>query len=317
MCPCPYPASPCRTSRPGHRVPDVAEWAGEQGLTLYPHQEEAILELLAREQRRAGHAHRVGQVPGGDRAHMAAMADGRVSFYSAPIKALVSEKFFALCEVFGAEDVGLLTGDASREPDAPIICCTAEVLANIALREGARADIGLVIMDEFHYYGDPQRGWAWQVPLLELPQAQFVLMSATLGDVSEIAADLTRRNGRETAVVDKAERPVPLHFSWSLEPLDETLRSSSRPGRRRCTSCTSPRRRRSRRPSRCWASGLDKIDQRGQHTSGCWSARPASGSGPGSARRCRSCCGAGSACTTPGCCRATAGWWSSSPRRGC
>jgi superfamily II RNA helicase len=103
-------------------------------------------------------------------------------------------------------------------------CCTAEVLANIALREGSRADIGLVIMDEFHYYADPQRGWAWQVPLLELPQAQFVLMSATLGDVTEIAADLTRRNGRETAVVDKAERPVPLHFSWSLEPLDEALK---------------------------------------------------------------------------------------------
>jgi superfamily II RNA helicase len=94
-------------------------------------------------------------------------------------------------------------------------------LANIALREGSRADIGLVIMDEFHYYGDPQRGWAWQVPLLELPQAQFVLMSATLVDVTELAADLTRRNGRETAVVDQAERPMPLHFSWSLEPLDE------------------------------------------------------------------------------------------------
>ena len=105
--------------------------------------------------------------------------------------------------MFGAEDVGLLTGDASVNPSAPIICCTAEVLANIALREGSRVDIGLVIMDEFHYYADPQRGWAWQVPLLELPQAQFVLMSATLGDVTELAADLTRRNGRETAVVDQ------------------------------------------------------------------------------------------------------------------
>src|SRR6185436_13085184 len=120
-------------------------------------------------------------------------------------------------------DVGMLTGDASVNADAPIIACTAEVLANIALREGTRADVGLVVMDEFHYYGEPDRGWAWQVPLLELPQAQFVLMSATLGDVSEIAADLTRRNGRETAIVDKAERPVALHFSWSLEPLEETL----------------------------------------------------------------------------------------------
>ena len=190
-----------------------------QGLELYPHQEEAILELLSGSNVVLATPTGSGKILVATAAHMAAMADDRVSFYTAPIKALVSEKFFALCEVFGAEDVGLLTGDASVNPDAPIICCTAEVLANIALREGAAPTSGLVIMDEFHYYADPQRGWAWQVPLLELTDAQFVLMSATLGDVSELAEDLTRRNGRETAVVDQAERPVPLTFSWSLEPL--------------------------------------------------------------------------------------------------
>ena len=201
----------------------LTEWAGEQGLTLYPHQDEALIELL-------GGSNVVLATPTGSGkslvatgAHLAALADGRVSFYTAPIKALVSEKFFALCEVFGADDVGMLTGDASVNADAPIIACTAEVLANIALREGARADVGLVVMDEFHYYGEPDRGWAWQVPLLELPDAQFVLMSATLGDVSEIAADLTRRTGRATAVVDEAERPVPLSFRWSVEHLDETV----------------------------------------------------------------------------------------------
>src|SRR5581483_1680938 len=106
-------------------------------------------------------------------AHLAALAAGRRSFYTAPIKALVSEKFFALCDVFSRDRVGMLTGDASVNPEAPIICCTAEVLANLALRHGPAADVGLVVMDEFHYYGDPDRGWAWQVPLLELPSAQF------------------------------------------------------------------------------------------------------------------------------------------------
>ena len=113
----------------------------------------------------------------------------------------MSEKFFALCEAFGAENVGMLTGDAAVNPGAPIVCCTAEVLANIALREGEAADVGQVVMDEFHFYSEPDRGWAWQVPLLELPQAQFLLMSATLGDVARFAADLTRRTGRPTAVV--------------------------------------------------------------------------------------------------------------------
>ncbi|HEY6931787.1 MAG TPA: DUF3516 domain-containing protein [Marmoricola sp.] len=202
----------------------VLAWAEERGLELYPHQEEAILELLSGNNVVLATPTGSGKSLVAMAGHMAAMAEGRVSFYTAPIKALVSEKFFALCDVFGAADVGLLTGDASVNPEAPIICCTAEVLANIALREGSTADVGLVIMDEFHFYADPQRGWAWQVPLLELTTAQFVLMSATLGDVTELAQDLTRRNGRETAVVDKAERPVPLHFSWSLEPLDDTVK---------------------------------------------------------------------------------------------
>ena len=117
----------------------------------------------------------------------------------------------------------MMTGDGSVNPTAPIICCTAEVLANIALRDGTAADVGQVVMDEFHYYADPDRGWAWQVPLIELPQAQFVLMSATLGDVSKFERDLTRRTGRATAMVSSAERPVPLSFSFAMTPLHETV----------------------------------------------------------------------------------------------
>ena len=209
--------------------PDVlvevfADWAfEEQGISLYPAQEEALLELVTG-------ANVILSTPTGSGkslvaigAHAAALAREQRTFYTAPIKALVSEKFFALIDVFGAEKVGMLTGDAAVNETAPIICCTAEILANIALRSGARADVGTVVMDEFHFYADPDRGWAWQVPLVELPQAQFLLMSATLGDVTFFRDDLTRRTGRPTALVTSVERPVPLHYRYVLSPLHETI----------------------------------------------------------------------------------------------
>src|SRR3954466_14427379 len=198
-------------------------WVSGQGLTLYPHQEEAAIEVFSDNNVVLGTPTGSGKSLVAVAANFAALAEGRTSYYTAPIKALVSEKFFALCATFGAENVGMLTGDAAVNSGAPIICCTAEVLANIALREGAGADVGQVVMDEFHFYGEPERGWAWQVPIPSPPHAQFLLMSATLGDVSALRGDLTRRTGRETALVDDAERPVPLLFSWSLAPLHELL----------------------------------------------------------------------------------------------
>ncbi len=200
-----------------------AAWAEDSGTPLYPAQEEALIEFVSG-------ANVVLATPTGSGkslvatgAQYAALAAGRRSYYTAPIKALVSEKFFALCGVFGAENVGMLTGDAAVNAHAPIIVCTAEVLANTALREGSGSDIGVVVMDEFHFYGDPDRGWAWQVPLLELPAAQFLLMSATLGDVTFLREDLTRRTGRPTALVAHAERPVPLFYSYATTPMHETI----------------------------------------------------------------------------------------------
>ena len=210
-------------SDPDALFTSFATWAESCGTTLYPAQAEALIELL-------GGANVILATPTGSGkslvatgAQYAALAAGQRSYYTAPIKALVSEKFFALCAIFGAANVGMLTGDAAVNAAAPIIACTAEVLANIALREGADADIGLVVMDEFHFYGDPDRGWAWQVPLLELPKAQFLLMSATLGDVAFLRDDLTRRTGRPTALVTNAERPVPLYYSYATTPMHETI----------------------------------------------------------------------------------------------
>ncbi|MEV7619079.1 DUF3516 domain-containing protein [Microbacterium sp. NPDC089321] len=199
------------------------EWAESTGISLYPAQDEAVIEIVSGKNLILSTPTGTGKSLVATAAHFAALAGGRRTYYTAPIKALVSEKFFALVEVFGAESVGMVTGDSSVNADAPIVCCTAEILANLALREGSDADVGQVVMDEFHFYGDPDRGWAWQVPLLELPQTQFVLMSATLGDVTDLAADLTRRTGRETAVVTGVERPVPLHFYYETTPIHETI----------------------------------------------------------------------------------------------
>lgn len=199
------------------------DWTHSQGLTMYPHQSDALLGLLTG-------ANEIITTPTGSgksliatAAHFVAMSQRSRSYYTAPIKALVNEKFFALVEIFGADQVGMVTGDASVNPEAPIICCTAEILANIALREGKDADVDLVIMDEFHFIADPDRGWAWQVGLSELPQCQFVIMSATLGDVSDLQKQLSGWTTRETEVIGGAERPVPLTYHWALTPLHETI----------------------------------------------------------------------------------------------
>jgi superfamily II RNA helicase len=199
------------------------DYVAGKGLELYPAQEEAILALFEDRNVILNTPTGSGKTLVASALHFVALAERRRSVYTSPIKALVNEKWMALCRELGPENVGLSTGDASVNRDAPVLCCTAEVLANIALREGDDAPVDDVVMDEFHWYADRDRGVAWQVPLLALPRTRFLLMSATLGDVTFFEEALTRLNGLPTAVVKSVERPVPLDYAYSEIPLSQTL----------------------------------------------------------------------------------------------
>ena len=206
------------------------EWTSDRGIELWDHQEEALMDLAAGD-------HVILGTPTGSGKSLVAlgmlfmgMAQGKRCYYTAPIKALVSEKFFDLVQVLGRDNVGMITGDTHINTKAPVICCTAEILANDALREGEDADVGCVAMDEFHYFADPDRGWAWQVPLLTLPHTQFMLMSATLGDVTAIAASLEEHTGATCDLVVDAPRPVPLSYDYVTTSLEGTVELAMRRG---------------------------------------------------------------------------------------
>lgn len=206
------------------------DWVADRGIEPWPHQEEALMSLMVGDHVILGTPTGSGKSLVALGLHFMALCTGKVSYYTAPIKALVSEKFFYLVDVLGRENVGMITGDVAINPYAPVVCCTAEILANQALREGERADVGCVAMDEFHFYGDPQRGWAWQVPLLTLPHTQFLLMSATLGDVSTIVESLKAHTHADVDVIADAPRPVPLSYEYVKTPIEGTVELAIRAG---------------------------------------------------------------------------------------
>ena len=222
-----------RDERPGNDLllERFLDYVSGRNLELYPAQENAILELFDEKNVILNTPTGSGKSLVATALHFQAIARGRRSVYTCPIKALVNEKFMALCREFGPENVGLSTGDASVNRDAPILCCTAEILANIALREGPAAKVRDIVMDEFHYYADRERGVAWQVPLLTLPQARFLLMSATLGDTAFFETELTRLTGKQTITVSSTDRPVPLAHEYSEMPLAKTLETLVASGR--------------------------------------------------------------------------------------
>ena len=195
----------------------------ESGIEPYDHQENAILELFEGKNVILNTPTGSGKSLVASALHYRGLCLGRTSYYTVPIKALANEKFLSLCQTFGPENVGLVTGDATVNPDAPIICCTSEILANMALRDGKLAPVDDVIIDEFHYYSDHSRGWAWQIPLLALPQCRFLLMSATIGDPEFFIEKLQVLTGAPTALIQSDQRPVPLEFEYSTTTLEEKI----------------------------------------------------------------------------------------------
>ncbi|MFO0558988.1 MAG: DUF3516 domain-containing protein [Polyangiales bacterium] len=222
---------PRRGASPDDVLDAFLSYVNDQGIKPYPAQEEAILELASGKNIILNTPTGSGKTLVATATHFKALAEGKRSFYTSPIKALASEKFFALCKEFGAENVGMITGDASINRDAPIICCTAEVLANLALREGKRAPVDFCVIDEFHYYADRERGVAWEIPLLTLPQATFVLMTATIGNPEYFVERLTKLTGRETALVRSEQRPVPLEWTYSETMQTEVIEDLVKTGK--------------------------------------------------------------------------------------
>ena len=227
-----YPLQPATDANGTEEILErFLDYLGEKGIDPYPAQEEAILEIFAGKNVILNTPTGSGKSLVAAAMHFYSASQGRRSVYTCPIKALVNEKFLALCRDFGPENVGMMTGDASVNQKAPILCCTAEILANIALRDGERARVDDVIMDEFHYYSDQERGVAWQAPLLTLPHCRFLLISATLGETRFFAQDLRRLTGAECVTVSSKDRPVPLEFSYLEIPMVEALEKFKEQGR--------------------------------------------------------------------------------------
>ena len=218
---------------PDQMKQDFLQAVADKGLQLYAKQQEAIDAVF-------GSSHVVLSTPTGSGKSLVAaamlfraIAEGRRAYYTCPVKALVSEKFFSLCHDFGPEMIGMATGDVSINPTARAICCTAEVLANVALREGPAASLSYAVMDEFHFFDDKSRGYAWEIPLFRLPHVTFLLMSATMGDNQALNSTVSAYSGRGVQTITSSDRPVPLDWCYPFvtakDAIDDLVTSGRTP----------------------------------------------------------------------------------------
>lgn len=154
--------------------------------------------------------------------------NGGRAWYASPLKALTNAKLIEFSEIFGSDNVGILTGDRKERPDAPILVGTTEILRNQlydTMHQGISLDTDLVILDEAHFLGDEERGVVWEETMIYLPtRIPLLMLSATVGNAGAIAHWLSAIRGRPCRVVAETHRPVPLyplalHPSGTLLPL--------------------------------------------------------------------------------------------------
>ncbi len=196
--------------RQGH--PMLADFASRQQFALDDFQLRACRELEEGRSVLVAAPTGSGKTVVGEFACHLALETGRKAFYTTPIKALSNQKFHDLVETYGAERVGLLTGDHSINGEAPVVVMTTEVLRNM-LYAGSRtlADLGFVVMDEVHYLADRSRGAVWEEVIIHLPDSVSVAsLSATVSNAEEFGEWLGTVRGETTTIVEE-RRPVPLY----------------------------------------------------------------------------------------------------------
>ncbi len=206
------PAQRYARSRRNRQYPQLADFSSRQEFALDDFQVRACQELEDGRSVLVAAPTGSGKTIVGEFAVHLALAGGRKAFYTTPIKALSNQKFNDLSRRYGAENVGLLTGDNSINGEAPVVVMTTEVLRNM-LYAGSRTltGLGFVVMDEVHYLADRMRGAVWEEVIIHLPESvALASLSATVSNAEEFGEWLGTVRGETTTIVEE-RRPVPLY----------------------------------------------------------------------------------------------------------
>jgi hypothetical protein len=202
-----------------------------KGLEPYPVQEQAISAIFARKSVLVTVPTGTGKTLMAKAALHAAIGRGERAIYTTPLRALTEEKYRELCADFGESEVGFATGDYKVNRDAPIQVEVAEILWNRIVAEKHVSPADIVVMDEGHYFNDPERGYVWEQSIIGLdPRTQLVVLSATVGRPEQFThwVELTRRMPME--LVESRERKVPLVHEFREEMLIDTVRELAHTG---------------------------------------------------------------------------------------